>query len=60
MAEEVGIFIDSSCRAGNCGTCEIRLHHGDVEYEEEPGVDITPGHCLACVAKPVTEVNLGA
>jgi hypothetical protein len=60
MAEEVGIFIDSSCRSGNCGTCEIRLHDGEVEYEEEPGIDITPGHCLACVAKPVTEVNLGA
>ncbi len=60
MAEEAGIFIDSSCRSGNCGTCEIRLHDGDVEYEEEPEVDITPGHCLACVAKPITEVNLEA
>jgi hypothetical protein len=60
MAEEAGIFIDSSCRSGNCGTCEIQLHEGDVDYEEEPAIDITPGYCLGCVAKPRTDVILGA
>lgn len=58
LAEEAGIHIDSSCRSGNCGTCEVPLLEGKVKYDEEPEVDISQGHCLTCVAKPTSDVIL--
>jgi len=58
LAEEAGIHIDSSCRSGNCGTCEVPLQEGKVKYDEEPEVDISRGHCLTCVARPTSDVIL--
>jgi len=60
LAEDAGIMIDSSCRSGTCGTCEVRLNHGKVTYEEEPSAEIKDGHCLACVAIPLNDIEIQA
>jgi hypothetical protein len=60
LAEDAGIMIDSSCRSGTCGTCEVRLNHGKVTYEEEPSAEIRDGHCLACVAIPINDIEIQA
>ncbi len=60
LAEEEGIEIPSSCWAGSCGTCQVKLIEGNVEYEEEPSCETEPGYILTCCAKPVGKVVLGA
>jgi ferredoxin-NADP reductase len=52
------INIASGCRAGNCGTCEVRLKAGSVTYLHEPGWEVQAGHCLTCVAVPKEPVVL--
>ncbi len=60
LAEENGIYIDSSCLAGSCGTCLVGLRSGKVEYDYEPGFKPEEGTCLACVARPVGDVEIDA
>lgn len=60
LAEAHDIPIDSGCRSGNCGTCEIELMEGTVEYPEGLKPDCEPGHCLACIARPTSATELGA
>lgn len=60
IAEDAGIMIESSCRSGTCGTCEVRLKHGKVTYEEEPSAEIRDGHCLVCVAIPIDDIEIQA
>lgn len=52
-AEQIGVEIDSSCRAGVCGTCVTRLLDGHVESDADPpdpgagpGVAVLP--CVSC------------
>ncbi|MGL5081717.1 MAG: ferredoxin--nitrite reductase [Microcoleaceae cyanobacterium] len=62
VAEQAGIELDSSCRAGNCGTCKQRLVHGEVCYEGEPEAlsqgDRQQGYILTCIARPLGRVVL--
>ena len=58
LAEANGIAIDSGCRSGACGTCQVRLAAGTVEYPEGVDPDVSPGECLACVARPKDNVEL--
>jgi ferredoxin-NADP reductase len=55
-----GVNISSGCRAGNCGSCEVRLKEGNVTYLHEPGWEVQAGHCLTCVAVPKGPVVLDA
>lgn len=59
-AEDCGIELDSGCRAGNCGTCEVALLLGKVKYAKEPGCEPEEGSALSCVAKPVGNVEIDA
>ncbi|MBN3725490.1 2Fe-2S iron-sulfur cluster-binding protein, partial [Burkholderia sp. Ac-20379] len=52
LAEAQGIDALSSCRAGACGTCTVRVLEGGVCYPQPPGADVGPGEALACVAQP--------
>ena len=54
VADEIGVDIDNSCRAGTCGVCRIKLLKGEVTMDVEDGLE--PGDkekniILACVAK---------
>ncbi len=59
-AEANGIAIECGCRAGNCGSCEVEITSGEVEYVVEPGADLDEGACLTCVTVPKTDLSLKA
>lgn len=60
LAEENQVTIESGCRAGNCGSCEIAVKQGDVEYLHEPGYEVGAGSCLTCCSVPKTSLVLEA
>ncbi len=54
LAEANGIKMESSCRAGNCGTCKIKKTEGGVEMDDQRALsesDLLDGYVLACVAR---------
>jgi ferredoxin-NADP reductase len=60
FADRHNVSVDSGCRSGSCGTCETKLVSGSVTYADKPDHDITTGHCLLCVGKPVSALVLEA
>lgn len=61
LAEDLEIPIDSGCRAGNCGTCAVRLLKGSVRYlKNNPATGIETGTVLACIAQPDGEIQVEA
>jgi ferredoxin-NADP reductase len=58
MAEAEGVDVDSGCRAGSCGGCQSRVEKGEVEYLQEPIADVQPGHCLLCISRPKSDLEL--
>ena len=61
-AEKAGIEIESSCRAGTCGTCVAKLLKGEVAYEEDYDAvaGLEPGYILTCCSQPVGSVVIDA
>lgn len=61
-AEKVGIEIESSCRAGTCGTCTAKVLKGEVTYEEDYDAvaGLEPGYILTCCSKPVSSIVIDA
>ena len=57
MAETLQIPLDSGCRAGNCGTCEVEIE-GPVEHATE--AHVPAGKCLACIARPTGDIKIKA
>ncbi len=60
LADEMGIKIESGCRAGNCGSCLVAIKSGDVAYVSEHGAASEDGSCLTCICKPKTNLVLDA
>lgn len=64
VAEQAGIELDHSCRAGICGTCKQKLIQGDVRYDEAPPAlseaEQSEGWMLTCSAYPVGKVVIDA
>lgn len=60
FAERHDLSVESGCRSGSCGTCEVKLLSGTVRYAEKPDHEISPGHCLLCVGFPETALELEA
>jgi hypothetical protein len=60
FAERHGVAVDSGCRSGGCGSCETRLLSGSVRYAQPPDHEVAPGHCLLCVGKPASALELEA
>jgi ferredoxin len=58
FAERHGLAVDAGCRTGSCGTCQTRLLSGVVTYADKPDYDIQQGHCLLCVGKPQSALEL--
>ena len=58
LAEACGARPKHSCRAGQCGTCKIALHSGQVEYISQPASRPEEGTCLPCIARPTTDLVL--
>lgn len=60
FALEKGVEIDSGCRAGSCGSCEVAVKQGRVAYNLEPGAECGSGSCLTCVAVPDGDLVIDA
>lgn len=52
FAERRGIAVESGCRLGSCGSCEVRLVSGRVRYASPPDHEVASGCCLMCVGVP--------
>jgi len=60
LAEANGISIPSGCRAGSCGTCQIAIFSGDVDYLEKSGFETEPGTRLTCIGVPKSDLVVDA
>ena len=61
-AEKAEIEIESSCRAGTCGTCTAKILKGEVTYDSDYDAlsGLEQGEILTCCAKPVSSLIIDA
>jgi glycine betaine catabolism B len=64
LAEQEGVKIRFSCRAGNCGACKKRKLEGVTKYQGEPEAleedEQQEGYILTCISYPVGRVVIDA
>lgn len=64
IAEQEGIQIRRSCRAGACGICKVKVRKGQVRYQSSPTAlaiaDQQKGYVLSCIAYPVGSLEVEA
>jgi ferredoxin-NADP reductase len=58
FAEDQGVMVDYSCRAGTCTTCKTKVLSGTVAYPIPPFEQPEDGYALLCCSKPDGDLEL--
>ncbi|RTZ17626.1 MOSC domain-containing protein [Vibrio aquaticus] len=61
QAEDAGVSIANSCRAGLCGACKVTVESGKVTQPDVPALqdhERNMGVVLACCSTPLTDVEV--
>jgi ferredoxin len=62
VGHKLGVWIDSSCRQGVCGSCKVRLTQGTVDMDDLDGLsddERAQGFVLACCSRPRGATSIG-